>query len=321
LEQAALSGKQVTAMVELKARFDEERNISWANRLEKAGVIVIYGLAMLKVHAKICQIIRKEETGIVRYLHFSTGNYNDKTARAYSDLCLFSCREDFGNDATSFFNIISGYSSPLSMRSLVMAPHHLKQRLIDLIDREAKRAKEGLQGRITAKMNALVDNDVADALYRASKAGVKINLNIRGICTLVPGVPGLSENIRVLSIIDQFLEHSRIVYFNNGGAEEFFISSADWMPRNLERRVELLIPVHDEKTREELRAILEAYFKDTANSWELCKDGNWKRLSPQKGEKPFSAQAFLQEHAEKAAAPLEKAPREFTVRRGSQPGL
>lgn len=321
LEQAALSGKQVTAMVELKARFDEERNISWVKQLERAGVIVIYGLAMLKVHAKISQIIRKEETGIVRYLHFSTGNYNDKTARAYSDICLFSCREDFSSDATSFFNIISGYSSPLSMRSLVMAPHHLKQRLIDLIDREAKRAKEGLPGRITAKMNALVDNDVADALYRASGAGVKINLNIRGICTLVPGVPGLSENIRVVSIIDRFLEHSRVVYFNNGGAEEFFISSADWMPRNLERRVELLIPVYEEETREELRSILEAYFKDNTNSWNLRKDGNWERLAPQSGEKPFSVQNFLQEQAEKAAASLEKAPREFTIRRGGKPAM
>jgi len=315
LEQAALNGKQVTALVELKARFDEERNISWANQLERAGVIVIYGLARLKVHAKICQVIRREETGLVRYLHFSTGNYNDKTARAYSDICLFTCREDFGSDATSFFNILSGYSSPLPMRSLVMAPHHLKQRLITLIDREAKRAKEGLPGRITAKMNALVDDDMVAALYRASKAGVKINLNIRGICTLVPGVPELSENIRVVSVVDYFLEHSRVIYFNNGGAEEFFISSADWMPRNLDRRVELLIPVQDEGAREDLRTILEAYFKDNTQAWALGSEGNWERLNPNDGEQPFSVQKYFQGLAEKAAGHPGKAPMEFTIRR------
>jgi polyphosphate kinase len=317
LEQAALNGKHVTALVELKARFDEERNISWANRLERAGVIVIYGLARLKVHAKICQVIRREEAGLVRYLHFSTGNYNDKTARLYSDLSLFSSREDFGHDATILFNLLTGYSAPLPMRSLVIAPRHLKQRLIELIDREAKRAKEGLAGRITAKMNALVDNDVADALYRASKAGVKINLNIRGICTLVPGLPGLSENIKVVSIVDHFLEHSRIFYFNNGGAEEFFISSADWMPRNLERRVELLIPVQDEAVREELRAMLEAYFKDNVQTWILDSEGNWERAVPQDGEQIFRAQEYLQNRAEKAAEQPWKAPREFTIRRSA----
>jgi len=317
LEQAVLNGKQVTALVELKARFDEERNISWANRLERAGVIVIYGLARLKVHAKICQVIRREEAGLVRYLHFSTGNYNDKTARLYSDLSLFSRREDFGHDATILFNMLSGYSATLSMRSLVIAPRQLKQRLIDLIDREAKRAKEGLSGCITAKMNALVDDDVTAALYRASKAGVKINLNIRGICTLVPGVPGLSENIKVVSIIDNFLEHSRIFYCSNGGAEEFFISSADWMPRNLERRVELLIPVLDEEAREELRAMLEAYFKDNTHAWILDRHGSWKRRTPEEGEPAFRAQEYLQSRAEKAAEQRWKSPREFTIRRSA----
>ncbi|MDR2701432.1 MAG: polyphosphate kinase 1 [Spirochaetaceae bacterium] len=317
LEQAALNGKQVTALVEIKARFDEERNISWANRLERAGVIVIYGLARLKVHAKICQVIRREESGLVRYLHFSTGNYNDKTARLYSDLSLFSRREDFGHDATILFNMLSGYSATLSMRFLVIAPRHLKQRLIDLIDREAKRAKEGLPGRITAKMNALVDDDVAAALYRASKAGVTINLNIRGVCTLVPGLPGLSENIKVVSIIDQFLEHSRIFYFNHGGAEEFFISSADWMPRNLERRVELLIPVLDEGVREELRVMLEAYFKDNTHAWILDRHGNWERLKAQEGGEVFRAQDYLQSRAEKAAEQHWKSPQEFTVRRSA----
>jgi polyphosphate kinase len=319
LEQAALQGKHVSAVVELKARFDEERNISWANQLEKAGVIVIYGLARLKVHAKICQVIRRESEGLRRYIHLSTGNYNDKTARYYSDLSLFTAREDFGNDATAFFNMLSGYSVMGPMSQLVMAPRNLKQRLIDLIDRETKRASQGSPGRIAAKMNALVDNDVIDALYRASRAGVRISLNVRGICSLLPGVQELSENIRVVSIVDRFLEHSRIFYFNNGGAEEFFISSADWMPRNLEKRVELLIPILDEKLREELRLILETYFKDTVQSWELEQDGTWKRRSPSREEKPFHAQEYLQDMAEKAAEQPWKIKQEFIVRR-SPPG-
>ncbi|MDR1308051.1 MAG: polyphosphate kinase 1 [Treponema sp.] len=315
LEQAALQGKHVTAVVELKARFDEERNISWANRLEKAGVIVIYGLARLKVHAKICQIIRRESEGLVRYIHLSTGNYNDRTARLYSDLSLFTCREDFGNDATVFFNTLSGYSVPGSMRQLVTAPRHLKQRFIELIDREAKRSRQGSPGRIAAKMNALVDPDVAGALYRASGAGVKITLNVRGICTLMPGVPGLSENIRVVSVVDHFLEHSRIFYFNNGGAEEFFISSADWMPRNLERRVELLVPVQDEKVQEQLRTILETYFLDTAQAWDLQPGGSWERLKAPQGKKPFAAQEYLRELAERAAEKPRKTRQEFIIRR------
>ncbi|MCL1814714.1 MAG: polyphosphate kinase 1 [Treponema sp.] len=318
LEQAALNGKHVTAVLELKARFDEGRNISWANQLEQAGVIVIYGIAGLKVHAKICQVIRREASALVQYLHFSTGNYNDKTARLYSDLCLFTCREDFGNDTAMFFNMLSGYSIPLSMQNLVMAPRQLKQKLVSLIDREAKRSSQGSPGRIMAKMNSLVDGDVADALYRASRAGVTINLNIRGICTLAPGRTELSENIRVVSIIDNFLEHSRIFYFSNGGAEEFFISSADWMPRNLERRVELLIPVLDEKVREELRNILEAYFKDNTQAWVLDGNGNWKRRSPSPGEAPFRSQGYLQGLAEKAAEHW-KTPQDFIVRR-SAPG-
>jgi polyphosphate kinase len=317
LEQAALQGKHVTALVELKARFDEERNISWANRLEKAGVIVIYGLARLKVHAKISQIIRRENAGLVRYIHLSTGNYNDKTARLYSDLSLFTLREDFGNDATAFFNILTGYSELDSMRTLVMAPRHLKQRLIELIDREAKRASQGSPGRIAAKINALTDPGVIAALYRASRAGVTISLNVRGICTLTPGVPGLSENIRVFSIVDHYLEHSRILYFNNGGAEEFFISSADWMPRNLERRVELLVPVPDGGIREQLRLIMDAYAADNTQAWQLGPKGFWKRIHPGEGEKLFSAQNRLQDLAEEAAARSRKPDHEFVVRRGA----
>ncbi|MDR0600321.1 MAG: polyphosphate kinase 1 [Treponema sp.] len=321
LEQAALNGKHVTAVVELKARFDEERNINWANRLERAGVIVIYGLARLKVHAKISQVIRREAAGLARYVHLSTGNYNDKTARLYGDLSLFTVRENFGGDATSFFNMLSGYSVLDSMSALVMAPRHLKRRLIELIDREARRASQGSPGRIAAKMNALEDPGVCAALYRASQAGVTISLNIRGICVLVPGLPGLSENIRVFSVVDHYLEHSRILYVNNGGAEEFFISSADWMPRNLERRVELLVPILDEGPREELRTILEAYVRDNVQAWDLRPSGEWERRSPGEGEKPFAAQEYLEELAEKAAARSRKTRRDLVVRRSPPAGI
>ncbi|MDR1930639.1 MAG: polyphosphate kinase 1 [Treponema sp.] len=318
LEQAALKGKHVTAVVELKARFDEERNIQWAKNLEQAGVIVIYGLARLKIHAKISQIIRRESGGLRRYIHLSTGNYNDKTAKSYSDLSLFTVQEDFGADATVFFNLLSGYSVPQPMRKLTVAPAFLKQRLIELIDREAKRASQGAPGRISAKMNALLDREVIDALYNASRAGVKIQLNVRGICTLVPGVKGLSENIQVVSIVDYFLEHSRILYFNNGGAEEFYLSSADWMPRNLERRVELLVPIVNEKIQEELRTILESYFKDNTRAWELTEDGSWRRIRAG-AETPFSAQEFLLSMAGEETEKPWKTKQEFTVRRSPPP--
>jgi len=260
-------------------------------------------------------VIRRETDGLIQYLHFSTGNYNDKTARSYSDICLFSCREDFGRDAAIFFNMLSGYSALLPMHSLVMAPFQLKKRLIELIDREAKRTRDGSMGRIIAKLNSLVDGDVVAALYRASQAGVKINLNVRGICTLAPGRKGLSENIQVVSIVDQFLEHSRILYFNNGGAEEYYISSADWMPRNLERRVELLIPVLGDGVQEELWNILEAYFKDNTQAWILDSAGNWKKRKRQQGEEVFRVQEYLQQLAEKAAEQHWKPRQDFIVRR------
>jgi polyphosphate kinase len=309
LEQAALNGKHVTAVVELKARFDEERNIIWANRLERAGVIVVYGLAHLKIHAKISQIIRREPDGLRRYLHLSTGNYNDKTARFYSDLSLFTCQGEIGADVTSLFNLLTGYSSQLSMKKLIPSPAGLKVKLLELIDREAKRAREGAPGKIMAKMNALVDRDIVEALYRASQAGVNILLNVRGICTAVPGVEGLSRNIRIVSIVGHYLEHSRIMYCNNGGAEEIFISSADWMPRNLERRVELLIPLLDEKIKAEVKEILESYFKDNTQAWELDTSGVWKRLDA--GSEPFSAQDYLTRRA--ACEPQRQS--EFVVRR------
>ncbi|GHU81078.1 polyphosphate kinase [Spirochaetia bacterium] len=320
LEQAALNGKHVTAVVELKARFDEEQNITWANRLENAGVIVIYGLSQLKVHAKITLVIRRELRGIRRYIHLSTGNYNDKTAKQYSDLGLFTAQEDIGFDASSFFNMITGYSEIQSMRKLVIAPPALKRRLLKLIDREARRSLQGSPGRIMAKMNALVDSEVIDALYRAGRAGVQISLNIRGICSLIPGRPGLSENIRVVSIVGHYLEHSRIFYFANGGAEEFYISSADWMPRNLERRVELMIPILQENIKEQVRDILDVYFRDNVQAWDLDGEGKWKRRIPPKGEKPFSAQEYFLSRAEEEAENPRAPKQEFVVRRSPPTG-
>jgi polyphosphate kinase len=313
LEEAALNGKHVSALVELKARFDEERNISWANRLEKAGVIVIYGLARLKVHAKITMVLRRENERIKRYVHLSTGNYNDKTARLYEDIGLFTCREDIAFDAGLLFNMITGYSAIQPMRKLVIAPTSLKRRLLELIGREANRSSQGNPGRIMAKTNALADTDIIDALYRASQAGVKILLNVRGICTLIPGVPGLSENIRVTSIIDHYLEHSRIFYFANGGAEEIYLSSADWMPRNLERRIELMFPVLQDDIRARLRETLEAYFRDNTQARLLGSSGDWTRLCPAPGEAPFRVQEYLLSQA--AAEYPQTARTEFVVRR------
>jgi polyphosphate kinase len=293
LEQAALNGKHVTAVVELKARFDEERNISWANRLEKAGVIVIYGLARLKVHAKISLVLRRENDRIKRYVHLATGNYNDKTAKFYEDLSLFTTREEIAYDANLLFNMLTGYSAIQPMRRLVIAPTALKRRLLELIDRETARSSQEYPGRIMAKMNALADPEIIGALYRASAAGVKVSLNIRGICMLIPGAPGLSENIRVVSVIDHYLEHARIYCFANGGAEEIFLSSADWMPRNLERRVELMFPVLQEDLKVQVREILGAYFRDNCQSWVLDSGGAWTRQAPAPGEEPFRAQTAL----------------------------
>ncbi|MDR1128697.1 MAG: polyphosphate kinase 1 [Treponema sp.] len=317
LEEAALNGKHVTALVELKARFDEARNITWANRLEKAGVIVVYGLARLKVHAKVTLVIRREQDGIRRYVHLSTGNYNDKTAALYEDIGIFTAREDIAFDAGLLFNMITGYSVIHATRQLVIAPTNLKYRLIELIDREAKRSSPQTPGRIMAKMNSLADSGVIEALYRASRAGVRILLNVRGICTLLPGVPGLSENIQVTSIVDRYLEHSRIFCFANGGNEEMYLSSADWMPRNLERRVELMFPVLQADIREEVRDILEACFRDNQQAWRLGADGVWSRRVPEKDEKPFRAQEYFLARAERAAENPWAEKQEFIVRRGT----
>jgi len=300
LEQASLAGKHVTAVVELKARFDEGRNISWANRLEKAGVIVVYGLARLKVHAKITLVMRREYNRIKRYVHLSTGNYNDKTAKLYEDISLFTAREDIAFDAGLLFNMITGYSAVQAMNRLVIAPTALKRKLMELITREMSRSSAEAPGRIMAKMNALADPEIINALYRASQAGVKVLLNVRGICTLVPGVKGLSENIRVVSIIDHYLEHSRIYYFSNGGAEELYLASADLMTRNLERRVELMFPVLSEDLRRTIIEGLSSYFKDNTQAWLLDSSGAWTRLEPGNGEKPFRVQSYFHSMASKA---------------------
>jgi len=315
LEQAALNGKHVTAVVELKARFDEERNISWANRLEKAGVIVVYGLSRLKVHAKVSMVLRRENERIKRYVHLSTGNYNDRTAKHYEDICLFTCREDIAYDAGLLFNMLTGYSTAQDMIKLINAPQNLKRRLLDLIERETNRAKNKYPGRIMAKLNSLVDVDIINALYKASSAGVKISLCVRGICTLIPGIPEVSENIRVISVIDHYLEHSRIIYFANGGAEELYLSSADWMPRNLERRVELMFPVQDEKIRAELLGILNDYFRDNCQASALDKTGKWTRLNPNEGEKLFRIQKEMLSRAARISESPGPVKHEYTVRR------
>jgi len=316
LERAARAGKHVTAFVELKARFDEARNISWAHRLEEVGVIVVYGIARLKVHAKILLVVRRETDGIRRYVHLSTGNYNDRTARFYVDMSLFTSNQDIANDATLFFNMISGYSAIMNTKRLVMAPIDLKNRLISLIDREIERTVPERPGQIIAKMNSLGDPEIIDALYRANRAGVRILLNVRGLCMLVPGVAGMSENITVVSVIDRYLEHTRIFSFENGGADELFLSSADWMPRNLDRRIELMFPVLQENIRKEIKEILLLYFSDNMKAHYLQSDGSWIRRHPVKGEKPLRIQELFHEAEKKRWELFEQEPqKEFIVRR------
>lgn len=278
LEKAARRGKNVVVLVELKARFDEERNIAWATELENAGATVIYGLVNLKVHAKILMVMRKENESVRRYIHLSTGNYNPKTAKLYSDLSLFTSNYEIANDATHFFNLVTGYSTLQSMNLLSMAPVTLKNRLVSMINREAERQEAEHNGLIIAKMNSLTHPDVIAALYHASQKKVKILLNIRGICMLVPGVKGVSENIKVVSIVDRYLEHSRIFYFQNGDTPEIYLSSADWMGRNLDRRIELMFPLLDKDVFKEVRQILFTYFTDNHNSSILLTNGEWKKI-------------------------------------------
>ena len=277
LAQAAENGKQVSVLVELKARFDEEHNIVWAKMLEKAGCHVIYGLVGLKTHSKITLVVRREDTGIRRYVHLATGNYNDSTAKLYTDCGIFTCDERFGEDATAVFNMLSGYSEPKNWNRLIVAPIWMKDRFLKLIERETEHAKKGMPAMIVAKMNSLCDPKIIAALYHASSCGVQIYLLIRGICCLRVGIPGVSENIHVRSIVGNFLEHSRIFYFHNNGSDEIYMGSADWMPRNLDRRVEIVFPVEDEQIKNEIKHVLDLEFRDNVKAHILQPDGTYEK--------------------------------------------
>ncbi|MGA2060766.1 MAG: polyphosphate kinase 1 [Thermoguttaceae bacterium] len=293
LGRAAQNGKEVTALVELKARFDEARNINWARRLEDAGVHVIYGIAGYKTHAKALLIVRRQEQHIHRYVHLATGNYNDRTARLYSDIGLMTCDRDIASDVAAFFNLLTAYSESVGWSKLAIAPTGLKQRFLDLIDREIQVSTPDRPGLIMAKTNSLQDPEICRALFRASKAGVKIMLNVRGICCLRPGIPGVSEHIEVRSIVDRFLEHSRIFYFFNGGHEEVYLSSADLMQRNLSRRLEILFPVIDPNLRRRLIKILETYFADNVKARRLLPDSSYEPIA-RNGAKVRAQQKFYQ---------------------------
>ena len=297
LIKAAEHGKQVVALVELKARFDEENNINWARTLERAGVHVVYGLLNLKTHTKISLVVRREEDMIRRYVHIGTGNYNPKTARLYTDLGLMSCREELGTDLTDLFNYLTGYSKQQDYEKLLIAPSSLRSQMTEFIRAEAAIAEAGKPARIIAKMNALVDPKMIVELYRASRAGVEIDLIVRGICCLRPGIIGISENIRVTSVIGRFLEHSRIFYFQNDGNERYYIGSADWMPRNLDRRVEAVVPIEDPSLRVRLSELLQICMEDNRQAWEMKPDGSYEQRHPQKGEPNRSTHKLLMKKA------------------------
>lgn len=293
LIEAAELGKQVVVLVEIKARFDEIPNIAWARTLEKAGCHVVYGLVGLKTHAKLCMVVRREGQRLRRYVHIGTGNYNPATARLYEDLGLLTADESLGADIGDLFNYLTGYSRQTDYRSLIVAPHAMRERIVSMIDREAANAAEGKPARIVMKLNNLVDEAVVDALYRASQAGVQVDLLVRAICALRPGVPGLSESITVRSILGRFLEHSRIYYFLNEGDEEVYIGSADMMHRNLDRRVETLVKVERPEMKDRLRSVLELGLADTYFAWDLDAQGRWVPVMPEPGEEAVSLQAEL----------------------------
>lgn len=305
LAEAAENGKQVSVLVELKARFDEENNIIWAKKLEKAGCHVIYGLLGLKTHSKITLVVRSEEDGIRRYVHLATGNYNDATAKLYTDLGLFTCSRAIGEDATAVFNMLSGYSEPLGWNKLSLAPIWLREKFLSLIERERAHAEEGREAFIEAKMNSLCDKEIIAALYAASQAGVKIQLIVRGICCLRPGMAGVSENITVHSIVGNYLEHARIFRFCNNGEEEIYLGSADWMPRNLDRRVEILFPVEQEELKEKVRHILQVQFADTENKHIMQMDGSYEAVD-RRGKIKVDAQKQFCIEAEEAIQTQEK---------------
>ena len=313
LMQAAENGKQVTVLVELKARFDEENNIIWAKRLEKSGCHVIYGLVGLKTHCKCCLVVRKEDDGIRRYVHLGTGNYNDSTAKIYTDHGLFTSKESFGQDISTLFNVLTGYSINLTWNHIAVAPVSLREMFLRCIDNETQSAKLGIPAAITAKMNSLVDTGIIQALYKASAAGVQIKLLVRGVCCLRPGIPGVSENITVVSIVDRFLEHSRIFRFENGGNEVIYLSSADWMPRNLDRRVEVAFPVTEPALRAELNGLLTLSFADTMKLRILQPDGTYDRVD-RRGRESVHSQLVLHRMAVEAAEAAREIPAEERFR-------
>ena len=306
LAQAAENGKQVTVLMEVKARFDEENNIHMAAKLEKAGCHVIYGIMGLKTHSKITLVVRREEEGIQRYVHVATGNYNGKTARIYTDVGILTSNTLIGIDASAFFNLLSGYSDPPQWNKLAVAPLNLRQRIYEEIDQEIDWARKGKKALIIAKMNSLLDKKVIARLYEASQAGVRIQLIVRGICVLRPGVPGLSEHIEVHNIVGRYLEHSRLFYFYNNGKEDVFISSADWMPRNLNERVELMIPVEYPPHKERVKGILNLYFHDNVKAYAMNGDGTYRYLADTRRGEPIHAQAMLQKEAEDHTRQLKK---------------
>ena len=301
LIKAAENGKHVTALVELKARFDEARNLDRADELQRAGAQIVYGVKGLKTHAKICLIVRRESGHLRRYVHLGTGNYNETTSKLYTDLSYLTCKPEYGNDASLFFNAVTGRSKLLRFQRLVPAPTAMKPELLDLIAGEAERAKQGLPARIIAKVNSLQDPEMISALYRASQAGVEIRLNVRGICCLKPGDPKHSKNIEVISVIDRFLEHARLFYFHQGGNAGVYISSADWMTRNLEKRVELMMPIEEPALKRRLVRILDAYFQDNTQASRLLPDGSSQRIVRAKGQKAFRVQDHFYQQAKKAA--------------------
>ena len=301
LIKAAENGKHVTVLVELKARFDEARNLDRADELQRAGAQIVYGVKGLKTHAKICMIIRRESGHLRRYVHLGTGNYNEATSRLYTDLSYLTCKPEYGNDASLFFNAVSGRSKLLRFQRLIPAPSMMKPTLLDLIAGETERAKQGIPARIIAKINSLQDPEIINALYKASRAGVEIKLNVRGICCLKPGDSRYSKNIEVISVIDRFLEHARLFYFHQGGDSKIYIASADWMTRNLEKRVELMIPIEETALKRRLVRILDAFFQDNTQASRLMPDGTSQRIVRTKGQKAFRAQEYFYQQARKIA--------------------
>ena len=320
LQRAAERNKQVTVLVEVTARFDEERNIQWARALEEAGAHVIYGVRGYKTHAKVCLIVRRGPSGLRRYVHLGTGNYNERTARVYTDLGLMTSSAAIVEDATAVFSALTGYSDPPKLKKLVMAPTDLRRRFLRLIDRERRRAESGQAAEIVAKMNSLIDEQIIEALYAASRAGVTIRLNVRGICALRPGLPDDSANIEVISIVDRFLEHSRIYYFLNGGSEQVYLSSADWMTRNLDKRIELMFPIEDADARTRVIYVLRAMFRDNTKARRLGADGIYTRVQPSGGEPPFRVQEHLQDQArDRATRARDRAGVSFVPERRDEP--